>query len=173
MSAWHVAERAEWATTAGHGIAGDTLGQLRPDATLEVYRGWRCVETILRRAAPFRNWLPPPDGLRARLECSKCHPMHGGVFRLKFRKDGRPGMTTEPIWSFYPIPYISGRSFPSIRSAAAALFCKGSGRKPKAIRKRRAFTDLAVTPVADDETFTRKRNVKQHSVRKSAALSTR
>jgi hypothetical protein len=30
------------------------------------------------------------------------HPLQGGIFRLKYRRDRRPTFPLEPVWRFYP-----------------------------------------------------------------------
>ena len=36
------------------------------------------------------------------IRCDKVHPLEGGYFRLKHRRDRRPGFQRESIFSFYP-----------------------------------------------------------------------
>ena len=36
------------------------------------------------------------------VEIENLHPLQGGVFRRKYRRDRRYGMPLEPVWRFYP-----------------------------------------------------------------------
>ena len=113
------------------------------------------IETIMRRAAATGIGFGRLMGLL--LECSKfvavekCHPMQGGVFRLKFRKDRRPGMATEPIWSFY-LGYFWEIVRKHAMLARQALFLQRLRKKIESDPKRHAYMDQALTPVADGET---------------------
>ena len=82
------------------------------------------------------------------------HPLEGGFLRLKFRRDRRPGLPIEPIWSFYPKYFVeiavklvqAGRR--SISSCAASICASSTTRSAS------RYTDMAMTPVAVDEAET-------------------
>ena len=44
------------------------------------------------------------------------HPLQGGIFRLKFRRDRRSTLEIEPIWAFYP-KYLCGTARKLVRVA--------------------------------------------------------
>src|ERR1700730_3876839 len=79
------------------------------------------------------------------------HPLQGGIFRRKYRRDRRPGFPIEPIWLFYPKyarECISKHS-PLLRSWIALDSAK------KRIREdlnSHLYTDQALADVTDDET---------------------
>ena len=139
------------------------------------------VETIMRRAAATGIGFGRLLGLL--LECSKivaiekCHPMQGGILRIKRRTDRRPGLPLESRWRFYPRTgfELIGKS---IAIARQALFLSSLRRKIERDPNRLSYTDQALTPVTDDETdslelFTQNSGARQaveHS-RKIAALT--
>jgi hypothetical protein len=64
------------------------------------------IERLLRRAAASGIG---PSGLATMLasfsafvEIENLHPLQGGILRLKYRNDRRPGLPVEPVWRFYP-----------------------------------------------------------------------
>ena len=80
----------------------------------------------------------------------KIHPLEGGYLRRKFRLDRRPGLLIESPLSFYP-----RYAFEVVRKHVAVF---GLWRRMSKVRKSikadphcRAYTDLALTPVADDD----------------------
>jgi hypothetical protein len=80
------------------------------------------------------------------------HPLQGGFVRLKSRHERRPELPLEPVWSFYPsavweflvkharVGTAAWRIYRIYRRVAA------SAAVP--------YTDLAMTPVCEDETQT-------------------
>ena len=112
------------------------------------------METVMRRAAatgtglgrlvPMLLWF----SMSARIE--KVHPLQSGIFRIKHRRDRRPGLPVEPVWTFYP------KYFGEILSKHAALArqwwrLERIRRRIKADPNTRAYTDQALTPPVDDE----------------------
>jgi Radical SAM superfamily len=138
------------------------------------------VETIMRRAAATGIGFGRLLGLL--LECSKivviekCHPMQGGIVRIKHRTDRRPGLPREPVWRFYPRS-VWELIAKSLAIARQALFLWSLRRKIERDPNRLAYTDEALMPVteADDtlELFNHNagaRQAVQHS-RKITALT--
>lgn len=112
------------------------------------------VRTILRRARATGIGFGRLIGLL--LLCAQydalegVHPMQGGVFRRKYRTDHRPGMRTEPMWSFYP-KYFAESAWKLLAIGRQAWIL---GRMRKAIESdpaSRSYTDRSLTAVADDE----------------------
>src|SRR5262249_36919032 len=115
------------------------------------------ITTVLRRAAV--SWMNVANTLAALIwfkgciEIERLHPLEGGFLRLKFRRDRRPGMPIVPAWRFYPTYWaeLVAKTWRGL-----SLFVKlrriylGIKHDPKS----RAYTDLALEPVADDETET-------------------
>jgi hypothetical protein len=113
------------------------------------------VRTILRRAAACKVARPTvtlSSLLLFRLmpEYEGVHPLEGGMFRLKFRRDRRHGMRRESPFVFYP-------------RYAWEIFTKARGywrihRQFKAILNealnapdRWSYSDIAITPPGQDE----------------------
>jgi Radical SAM superfamily len=128
----------------------------------ELYRlAWKTyyspqhVETILKRAR--RCGIERPTVLRymilwfygsALLE--GIHPLEGGVLRLKFRRDRRPGLPIEPALAFYR-KYLTDL----VRKHAAAAkvwWChRQIARRITADPVGQTYTDLSLTPVTSGE----------------------
>jgi radical SAM superfamily enzyme YgiQ (UPF0313 family) len=81
------------------------------------------------------------------------HPLQFGLFRLKYRRDRRPGLPIEPAWRFYP---KYGWEIISKHARMGARWIKllAMARQVRNEQKRRRYTDLALTPVSDVETET-------------------
>ena len=64
------------------------------------------METVLRRLVAKKgranNALVLITWFMSSIHLEKIHPLESGLFRLKFRRDRRPGLPIEPIWKFYP-----------------------------------------------------------------------
>lgn len=116
------------------------------------------VETVLRRCvvagtSPGKTmsnlvWF----GGTARIE--KVHPIEGGFWRLKFRRDRRPGLPLEPPWVFYP-KYLAEMLWKQARWGALFLRYYLILRRVVQDPKRSEYNDLAITPVMEDEAETR------------------
>ena len=75
-------------------------------------RAWRSfyttehVATVIRRAAATGGRVDKVAGMllfvRANHVIEGVHPLQGGLFRRKYRRDRRPGLPLENPWVFYP-----------------------------------------------------------------------
>ncbi len=78
------------------------------------------------------------------------HPLEGGYLRRKIRTDRRPGLPREAV-----LPFYAGYAAETVAKhwAFAKLWWKFNAvrRRIKADPARRAYTDLALTPVTDHE----------------------
>jgi hypothetical protein len=136
--------------------------KMSKDEWTDVYMSaWRTyyspahMRTIMRRAAASGISLGSLAGTLLHFakfaELEKVHPLQGGVFRLKYRRDRRPGLPIEPVWVFYPRYAFDvvhklgayGRTFASLMKFRRAL-----KRNPEA----RGYMDEALSPVTEDET---------------------
>ena len=115
------------------------------------------VETVLRRcvatgASPGKT-MSNLVWFRGTAQIEKAHPVEGGFFRLKFRPDRRPGLPVESPLTFYP-KYLAETLSKQFRWAA--LFLRFYLILRRVIRDPRRFeySDLAITPVAEDEVET-------------------
>jgi hypothetical protein len=113
------------------------------------------METILRRGAAV-------DCSMSRLVsfvflfCSSvplegAHPLQGGLLRRKYRLDRRPGLPIEPIWAFYA-KYAWNFVTKYSRAVRLLLWLHATNRRVKNDPNRYTYTDLAMTPVTEDET---------------------
>src|SRR4051794_11436906 len=78
------------------------------------------------------------------------HPLQGGLLRRKYRRDRRPGMPIEPIWSFYP-QFAWDVVSKTARSLRLLLWMDRVRRRVQKDPNRYFYTDQAMAPVADDE----------------------
>jgi hypothetical protein len=121
----------------------------------QIYYTPEHMETILRRAAATGAPMSRLAGyllmFASMVPLENTHPLQGGVFRLKYRRDRRPGFPIEPIWSFYPKfawECISKHSR-LVRSWIALDSAKKRIRKDP---NRHLYTDRALADVTDGET---------------------
>jgi hypothetical protein len=78
------------------------------------------------------------------------HPLQGGIFRLKFRRDRRPTFPIEPVWAFYP-RYFWDTAGKLARAARAARHLYGLARTIKADPRKKAYMDEALSPAVEDD----------------------
>ena len=136
--------------------------RMSKEAWEEIYRtAWQAyytpehMETVLRRAAATDCSISRLTGnmfvFANFVALEKTHPLQGGFLRRKYRRDRRPGLPIEPIWSFYPKyawEFVSKYS----RMTYAYLRLELTTQRIRKDPKRRLYTDQALTPVSDDET---------------------
>jgi radical SAM superfamily enzyme YgiQ (UPF0313 family) len=128
----------------------------------EIYRSaWEMfytpahMETVMRRAAAsginVGRLLTILLWFSTSAQIEKVHPLQGGIFRLKYRMDRRPGFPIEPVWSFYP-KYLSEILSKHFVLARHLWRINGMRRRIEADPDRLLYTDQALTPVTDEET---------------------
>jgi radical SAM superfamily enzyme YgiQ (UPF0313 family) len=115
------------------------------------------METILRRARAsgidIYRLMVMVLWFASSLSVEKVHPLQGGILRLKNRRERRAGLPIEAVWRFYPRVGIE-MAVKHARIARHALRLYRMCRKVSADPNGASYTDLAMTPVADDETET-------------------
>jgi len=122
------------------------------------YYSFEHVDKVLRRA--MATGVSPGKALfymvwfKGCMEVEKIHPLEGGILRLKFRRDRRAGMPLESPLTFYP-KYWLGTAAKAVKWAALYTRMYLIYQKIKRDPARMAYTDLALTPVADDDVNTR------------------
>jgi hypothetical protein len=120
----------------------------------QTYYSMDHVETVLRRAAATRmsvgNTLLLIAWFKGCLEIEGVHPLEGGYLRIKSRLARRPGLPVERVWRFYP-RYLWEALSKQVRWVGLYVRLRLIYRRIKQDPHRRAYTDLALTPVADDE----------------------
>ena len=115
------------------------------------------VDTILRRAfatgASGGNTLFLITWFKGCINIEHVHPLEGGFLRMKSRRERRPTLPMEPVWSFYPKYWFETASKQG-RWISLYLRLRMIYLRIKRDPKKRDYTDLALTPVADDEAVT-------------------
>ena len=84
------------------------------------------------------------------IDYENIHPLESGFLRLKFRRDRRPCFAMEPIWQFYP-KYFTESAVKLVRWVTLYLRLRRIYLRIKRDPQRFAYTDLAMSPVADGE----------------------
>src|SRR5262249_47111184 len=110
-------------------------------------------EGVMRRAPSLRrsgSTLITMPWFKVSSERENSHPVESGLFRLKSRRDRRPTLAIEPIWTFYP-KFLSELVYKTVGWAAIYLRLRKIYVKIKHDPRRREYSDLAITPVTDDE----------------------
>jgi hypothetical protein len=115
------------------------------------------IETVLRRVASTganaSNALFLITWFKGSIDFEGIHPLESGFLRRKFRRDRRPGFAIEPVWKFYP-QYYSEALVKLLRWGYLYLRLRRIYLGIKRDPKRFEYTDIAMTPVADDEAAT-------------------
>lgn len=115
------------------------------------------VETILRRVASTKaspsNALFLLTWFMGSINIEHIHPLESGLLRLKYRRDRRPGLPIAPVWTFYP-KYLAETAGKIVKLAALYLRLRRIYLRVKHDPQRYAYTDVAMTAVADDEAAT-------------------
>lgn len=130
----------------------------------EVYRAaWAAYYTpehkmtVLRRAAAagmgMSRLLAVLFAFSVAFPVEKLHPLQFGAFRLKYRLDRRPGYPIEPVWAFYP-KYLWEIVAKHLRLAKQWIELSSMCARARREQKVTPYTDLAMTPVTDEETDT-------------------
>jgi len=145
------------ATTAHPRMSRDELvGTYR--MAWETYYSPEHIDRVLRRAAATRisagNVLFLLVWFKGCITIENIHPLEGGYLRLKSRRDRRPSMPLEPAWLFYP-KYVAETVGKQFRWISFYLRMRLIYLKIKKDPQRREYTDLALSPVVDDETESR------------------
>jgi hypothetical protein len=112
------------------------------------------VETIMRRSAAKRtnisNLIALVAWFKGSLRIEKIHPLESGIFRLKFRRDRRPGLPVLPVWKFYPT-YAAETLHKLAQWGSLLLKLRRIQMRVKRDPRKLEYTDLALTPVTDDD----------------------
>jgi hypothetical protein len=113
------------------------------------------METILRRGAATNCSMSRLVSFvflfASSVPLENAHPLQGGLLRLKYRRDRRPGLPIEPVWSFYP-KYAWNFVTKYFRAVRLLLWLHRTNRRLQGDPNRYRYTDVAMTPVAEDET---------------------
>ncbi len=109
---------------------------------------------VLRRTAATGGNLASVLGILMIYSCfvavEKVSPLQGGLFRLKFRRDRRPGMPLEPVWAFYP-KYAWDIVGKHARLAAHWMRLELLRQRIRRDPNRKTYMDVALTEHEDGE----------------------
>jgi radical SAM superfamily enzyme YgiQ (UPF0313 family) len=143
--------------TTAHARMSEAEWRRAYDLAWQSYFSFDHIETVLRRAAATRmsagNTMLLICWFKGCIEIEGLHPLEGGYFRLKSRRARRPGLPIEPVWRFYP-RYLFEALSKQLRWVSLYVRLRLIYRRIKADPHRREYTDLALTPVGEDETET-------------------
>jgi len=126
-------------------------------AAWETYYTDEHIETVLKRA--MATGISPGKALFLIVWFKGCigiegiHPLEGGFLRLKFRSDRRSGLPQQSPLLFYP-KFAAGLIWKQIRWAHLYLRLYRMYSQLKRDPRRAEYTDLALTPVTDEEVQT-------------------
>jgi radical SAM superfamily enzyme YgiQ (UPF0313 family) len=116
------------------------------------------ITTVLRRAAATQcnggNTLFLLTWFKGSIDYERIHPLEGGFLRLKSRRNRRPGSPLESVWLFYP-KYVAETAVKLVRWGTLYLRLRAVYLGIKRDSRAREYTDLAITPLAEDEADTR------------------
>jgi radical SAM superfamily enzyme YgiQ (UPF0313 family) len=120
----------------------------------ETYYTMEHMETVLRRLlakkGPASNAIVLITWFMGSIHLEKVHPLESGLFRLKFRRDRRPGHPIEPIWKFYPTYWFEA----AVKTARWIALYFRLRRIYLSIKKEKnkfKYMDVALTPVTDHD----------------------
>ena len=117
------------------------------------YYSFDHCKTVLQRAGALRAFgstLFALTWFKGCIEIEGVHPVEGGLFRIKDRRNRRPTMWTLPAFIFYP-KFYAEFAWKTLRWAWLYLRLRKIYLGIKHDPNRYEYTDLAITPVTDDE----------------------
>jgi radical SAM superfamily enzyme YgiQ (UPF0313 family) len=126
-------------------------------AAWELYYTDEHIETVLKRA--MATGVSPGKALFLIVWFKGCigiegiHPLEGGFLRLKFRRDRRSSVSRESPLIFYP-KTAAGLIWKQVKWAHLYLRLYRMYGQLKKDPRRSEYTDLALTPVTDEEVET-------------------
>jgi hypothetical protein len=138
--------------------------KMSADEWIRVYRlAWQRyytmehIDTVLRRVASTggnaSNALNLIHWFKGAIDLENIHPLESGCLRMKFRTDRRPGLSIEPIWTFYP-RYWFESAVKLVRWATLYLRLRVRHVRIRHAMRKLPYSDLAMTPVSEHETET-------------------
>ena len=123
----------------------------------DIYYTPEHMRTILRRSAALGTAMHRLAAVlfffSSYVAVERLHPLQGGLFRLKYRRDRRPSFSMEPVWAFYPRYWweiVSKHARMGYRWFAIDRMRREVLRDPNC----RDYIDVALTEPSDDEAET-------------------
>ena len=118
----------------------------------DLYYSPEHVETVIRRA---KQWGYDVDDMMAKLlafsavpRIEKVHPLEGGIFRRKYRRDRRPQLPREGRANFYS---RYAREIISKHAQFAMMYLAYRRILRRAVKNSTSIPDVAMSPVQEDE----------------------
>jgi hypothetical protein len=112
------------------------------------------VETLLRRGAasgvPLMRLIKALVPFIHMAQVENIHPLQAGLFRRKHRSERRYGLPRESLWAFYS-NHIANTIVNNLKLATTIFWILGVKRRIERDPHHRSYTDIALTPVADDD----------------------
>jgi hypothetical protein len=112
------------------------------------------VDAVLRRLVAMRcsasNAILLMTWFKGSIHIEGVHPLEAGFFRYKFRSDRRPGFPRVPAWKFYPA-YVVETARKLTKWSSMYFDLRRTYMRIKRDPARLAYTDIALTPVTDEE----------------------
>ena len=113
------------------------------------------IRTIVKRAAQIPNGRPKTimrtiAWFRLMIEHEGVHPLEGGALRMKHRRDRRWGLSLESPLRFYP-RYWRETAVKAAKYLRFYLRTEAILREVMKARERYAYTDIAITPLQEEE----------------------
>src|SRR5579871_5276945 len=113
------------------------------------------IRTILKRAAQIKNGRPKQIfstmmWFKLMIDHEGVHPLEGGAFRLKYRRDRRSGLKLESPFVFYP-KYWGGIAVKAWKYASFFLKTRRVLNEVLNAPDRWTYSDLAIEPPKADE----------------------
>jgi Radical SAM superfamily len=117
------------------------------------YYSFDHCKTIMQRAGALRAFgstLFALTWFKGCIEIEGVHPVEGGLFRIKDRRNRRPTMWTLPAFIFYP-KFYAEFAVKTLRWAWLYIRLRKIYLGIKHDPDRHEYTDAAITPVTEDE----------------------
>jgi radical SAM superfamily enzyme YgiQ (UPF0313 family) len=112
------------------------------------------VETLLRRGAasgvPVLSLIKALVPFIHMVPVENIHPLQAGLFRRKHRSERKYGLPRESLWAFYS-QHVSNTIVNNLKLARTVLWILRLKRQIERSPDCRAYTDLALAPVQDDD----------------------
>ena len=135
-----------------HASMSDTELQAIYRKAWDLYYSPEHVETVIRRAKSWgydlRNMMVKLLMFSAVPRIEEVHPLEGGIFRRKYRRDRRPGMPLENPIAFY---FRYATEIVSKHLRFAVMYAQYRRILRRALRGSTVSTDVAMTPVQEGE----------------------
>jgi len=127
------------------------------DEAWDIFYAPEHIRTVMRRAAATGinagNMMFLLLWYWACEKLEKVHPLQGGYFRRKYRKDRRPGMPVENPLVFYP-KYAAELVYKHVRLAGQIVRYGRFRYQLKRDPEAKNYMDVALTPVLEEDTST-------------------